>query len=68
MTSKTTYENRHGERAAVIADFSQASSTITIEIRGRVYQTPYQVADARHRRYAALRLAVEWLRSNYGAI
>lgn len=49
-------------------DFAQASSPLlTQDADGEWHSTPYQVADARHDRYRALRLLVEYSGRDYYA-
>lgn len=68
MTTTKTYRNRRtGDIVSVTADWAEASSPIWINYFGRAEeQTSLQVADARHRPMEGLRLAIAWLRTQYG--
>jgi hypothetical protein len=55
-----------GDEVVVYGDMSRAESSIYVVIPDygfRAVCTPYQTADARHSKTAAVRLAREWMRS-----
>jgi hypothetical protein len=62
MTTTTKFEKKSsGETIEIRADFAQASSPIQARHDGGEWvSTPFQVADARHRRRNALKLVLGW--------
>lgn len=65
MTTATYAINVDGDQVATMtADFAQASSPLMLDGEA----TPFQVADARHRRDEAAEKLLNWAWSNGGAL
>lgn len=68
MTKIHKFRNRHGVNLYVKADFAQASSPILFSWHDREHfeNSPFQVANARHRPLEAAKIVADWCRTNYG--